>query len=610
MSNISKITVALILLVSLGIMATVSLQEAGTQDELAHIPAGYGYVRYLDYRLNPEHPPLVKMLAGFPLLFLGVNFPTDSLAWQDDVNGQWAMGAQFLYESGNDADQIIQWARVGPMLLTLILIFFVYLWSREILGDKWALLPTAITAFTPTVLAHGHYVTTDVGAALGTFVSIYYFVKYLNHPSRKHLIWAGLAFGAALLMKFSTVLLVPFLILIAGILIAIDFFRNLKEVDLKQRFRRLLSQVWKYGRALFLIFLIGFLLVYPFYFATTINYPPAKQYSDTVFILGSFAGGPPVAGEICKPMRCLAETNIWMSDKPFLRPIAQYMLGLLMVIQRSAGGNTAYFLGEVSAEGRPLYFPIVYALKEPLPILILMLAALLFSAWRVAKTVIKRKSRFADYVGTHLAEFSLLIFVLIYTAWSIQSPLNIGVRHLLPIMPFMYILATAGIKKWVQSSAFKKSIKLGFVGILTAWFLANVALAYPHYLPYFNELVGTENGWKYATDSNYDWGQDLKRLQGYVERNNIERIAVDYFGAGSPTYYMGERAVLWSSSRGDPRESGIEWLAVSVNTIQGATAPKAPGFEREPEDEYQWLENPTEPDARAGMSIFIYKLAR
>ena len=66
-------------------------------DELAHIPAGYGYVRHLDFRLNPEHPPLVKVLAGLPLIFLGPNFPTDHKAWEKDVNGQWDMGTEFLY---------------------------------------------------------------------------------------------------------------------------------------------------------------------------------------------------------------------------------------------------------------------------------------------------------------------------------------------------------------------------------------------------------------------------------------------------------------------------------------------------------------------------------
>ena len=153
-----------------------------------------------------------------------------------------------------------------------------------------------------------------------------------------------------------------------------------------------------------------------------------------------------------------------------------------------------------------------------------------------------------------------------------------------------------------------RKIKVGFVSVLTLWFLADVALAYPYYLSYYNEFVGTKNGWKYITDSNYDWGQDLKRLETYVETNNIDKIAVDYFGAGNPQYYMQGIAENWNSAKGNPLESNIEWLAVSVNQLQGAVSPNTGTFYRAPEDEYQWLKNPHDPYAVAGTSIFIYKL--
>jgi len=600
-------------------MATVSMQEAGTQDELAHIPSGYSYVRYLDYRLNPEHPPLVKMIAGAPLLFLGLNFPTDSLAWQDAVNGQWDVGSEFLYESGNDADKIIQWSRMGPMLLTLILTLFVYIWSKELIGSKWALLPTTLTAFSPNFLAHGHYVTTDIGAALGTFVAIYYFVKYLNHQSKKHLIWAGLGFGVAMLMKFSTILLVPLFLLLIFIYWLAEIARTRKTIQTGKIKHFFLSGLKHLGKVL-VIFVIGFLLLYPFYFIATVNYPPAKQLSDTEFILSSFAGGELVEGQPCNTntiKRCAAELNIWMADKPMIRPMGHYYLGILMVLQRSAGGNTAFFLGEVSNLGNKLYFPAAYALKEPLPLLIFVGLGLLFAAYRVGRTLVaKKRHKFIHYLGTHLAEFSMLTFIIIYAAWSINSPLNIGVRHLMPIMPFMYILAVSSIKKWTQNSSSKKTtnprlgrrVKTSFVYALTIWFLIDVALAYPFYLSYYNEFVGTENGWQYITDSNYDWGQDLNRLETYVEENNIERIAVHYFGAGNPQYSMPGIAENWYSAKGNPLESNIEWLAVSVNQIQGATQPKVETLYRAPEDEYQWLDNPQEPYAVAGTSIFIYKL--
>ena len=211
-NHLNWILLAVIVSVSFGLMLNASLQESATMDELAHIPAGYGYVKYLDYRLNPEHPPLVKAIAALPLLFKNLGFPTDKPAWQTDINGQWVAGAQFLYESGNNADEIIQWSRLGPMLLTIILLIFIYVWTKELLGRWWALMPTFLFGLSPTVLAHGHYVTTDIGAALGIFVALYYFIKFLSSPSKEHLLFAGIAFGIAQLLKFSAVLLIPFFI--------------------------------------------------------------------------------------------------------------------------------------------------------------------------------------------------------------------------------------------------------------------------------------------------------------------------------------------------------------------------------------------------------------
>ena len=600
------VLLTLILAASFATMATVSLQESAIMDELAHIPAGYGYVKFLDYRLNPEHPPLVKITSAIPLVFLNLNFPTDRTAWQDDINGQWAVGTQFLYESGNDADKIIQWARVGPMILTLILIAFAYFWSRELLGPKWAFLPTIFTAFSPTILAHGHYVTTDIGAALGVIVALYFFVRFLKQQNRRNLIFAGLAFGFAQLLKFSAVLLVPYFLILAVIVWGISSRRSLQEL-------------WRILRSVILVFLIGLFLIYPLYFITTINYSIEKQASDTASILHSFANGPPAPGEICAPMRCVAEFNVWMANKPLLRPIAQYMLGVLMVTQRSAGGNTAYFLGEVSASGSPFYFPAVYLMKEPLPILALAALTLLYGLYRAGRAIKKRLFNFADYSLARLPELSMLLFIIIYGVYSITSPLNIGVRHLLPIMPLAYILTAVGLKSFVQAG--NQKLKLGLISMLVLWFLVSVGRAYPHYLSYFNEAIGTDNGWRYVTDSNYDWGQDLKRLKKWVEEQNklctlietsepcgIDKIAVDYFGGGSPTYYLGDKAVPWQSAKGNPRESGIQWLAVSVGFLQNARGELHPEQTRNPEDEYRWLQDYETPYAKAGKSIFIYKL--
>ena len=132
----------LICVAAFSLMFWASRTDSAIDDELAHIPAGYGYVHNLDYRLNPEHPPLVKALAMLPVLFLNPNYPTQNAAWTNEVNGQWDMGTAFLYQSGNNADEIIQTARIMPILITILVILLIYFFARKLMGPWWALLPT------------------------------------------------------------------------------------------------------------------------------------------------------------------------------------------------------------------------------------------------------------------------------------------------------------------------------------------------------------------------------------------------------------------------------------------------------------------------------------
>src|SRR3989344_1776427 len=575
MKYIPWLSLGLIVLLSFVLMFSASIQESATMDELAHIPSGYGYVKYFDYRLNPEHPPLVKALAAFPLLFQNLNFPTDRSPWQSEINGQWAVGAQFLYESGNDADKIIQWSRLGPMLLTLILIIFIYIWAKELIGRWWALFPTFLFSVSPTVLAHGHYVTTDLGAALGIFIATYYFVRFLFEQSSKNLFLAGIVFGIAQSMKFSAVLLIPFFIFLMAVFYIWKTGSEWRETAPLARLKRFSIRFLRYIKNLALIFIVGYILVYLVYAAFVVNYPVEKQKADTKFILTSFADGPDLNWESCKlnsgvdlprRARCLAEINVWNIIKRF-------------------------------------------KIKD-------------------------LRLKIFDYLGLHFAEFSMISFVIFYWLYSVKSPLNIGIRHILPTLPFIYILSAGAVKKWINFDAlavfngrdflkkiifavknlFFISLKSGLIIILIIWYLGETLVNTPHYLSYFNQIGGgIDNGYRYVSDSNYDWGQDLKRLKNWADKNLPvgRQVAVDYFGGGNPGYYLGDKVEYWQSAKGNPRIYGIGWFAISINNLQGALGKLHPGQKRNPEDEYQWLKkikDPYKPDARVGKSIFIYKL--
>ncbi len=651
----------LICVVSFLFMLAASRTDSAIMDELAHIPAGYGYVHNLDYRLNPEHPPLLKALAMLPVLFLDPSFPTQSDAWQNQVNSQWEMGTEFLYQSGNDATAIVQTARIFPILITLLLIIFTFLLARGILGNWWALLPAALLGFSPTILAHGHYVTTDVGAAFGVVLATYYFLKYVESPTRKHLLFAGLSFGIAQILKFSTPFLVPLFLFLAFTLWIRDLIIKWRHTDRARRLKIFLMNGARWIWRLALIFIIGYaFVVYPAYALFTWHYPIAKQVSDTQFILQSFANGPTPAGAQCHGLRCLADLDIKMAGHALTRPAAEYLLGILMVFQRVAGGNTIYFLGRVVGGGGWIYFPLLFLMKEPIPsVAIVAIALALALAWMIRSEGPGGRShgrRILDYVGINLPEFAMGSFVVLYWGYSMHSDLNIGVRHLIPTFPFIFILAASVWKKWVTKihlprmdgslsiaavtgmvksaarSLVRSVFKYGLLVVLLVWLFGETASAAPHFLSYFNELGGgVSNGYHFVTDSNYDWGQDLLRLRDWVDASPaVDKIAVDYFGGGNPSYYLGGKEINWSSAKGNPADVGIHWLAVSANTLEGATQPLSDGQIRNADDGYAWLTalrpvatttsflgtllgnprmgNLPAPDARAGTSLFIYHL--
>ena len=586
MSNRLTNIIAFFLLLFVFFIAVFSMKgDSVTMDEVAHLPSGYSYLTQKDMRLNPEHPPLLKDLAALPLLFIkGINFPSEIKDWQEDINGQWGFGFHFLYQMGNPVDQMIFWGRI-PMILILILLgFYIFKWARELFGNKVAILSLFLFSFSPTLLAHGRLITTDVGAATGVFIATYYFIKSLQNPSKRNILFAGIAFGFAQLLKFSVILLIPFfavLVLVWAIV----------ESEKRQKF---LKKFILHTSYLILILVIGFILIWPVYQYHVWNYPPERQVRDGEVFLEAYPDF------IKKPI-------LFTADKPILRPYAQYSTGLLMVFNRATAGNTTYFLGETSNLGWKNYFPIVYFIKEPLVFHILTLIALLYAAWLIKRPFWQSTfHRLRNWIKNHFPEFAMLVFIGLYWMASLTSDLNIGVRHLLPAFPFIIILVSAITISWLRAPFLR--IKYAVLAILILWQAISVISIYPHFLSYFNEIAGgPDNGYIYTVDSNLDWGQDLKRLKKWVDENNIEKIYVDYLGGGDAKFYLQEKFEPWWGDR-DPKELPRgSYLAVSATFLQGGRGEPVPGFDQ-PSDFYRWLYLYDPPIAKIGYSIFVYQI--
>ncbi len=671
--------VAAVLLIIMFILAVTSVAgDSAIMDEVAHIPAGYSYLKFQDYRLNPEHPPLIKAMAAAPLVFMDLKFPLSHPAWTSEANGQWESGYQFIYHSGNDADKILFASRIPEILLMLLLGFFLYKWTAELYSRKAALLALFLYAFSPTIITHGRFVTTDLGVTVFLFIALYYFIKFIKKPGWKNLIIAGLTLGLAELAKYSAILLLPFF----GIITLIAIFtkklspsKKKREVNiplLGEDRGRLIPPLSKGARgifekginrlklagfylgSLFLIFAIAYLLVGVSYQAIMANYPIEKQHQ---LIDASL----PQSIELFKQKLDLDILNR-ATDNQILRPYAQYFLGLAMVMSHVEGGHTTFLMGDFSNQGWWYYFPIAFLLKIPLALHILILITLTFFLCKFTKTAlivgtgfkpVPTKSvitkfvsaiwmglkpiptKFLSYSWKHLAEIAMFGIIVTFALAGITGKLNIGVRYMLPILPFIYILVSGQIVQLLNSikcrdgfeiRPYKYLVSKILLFALLGWYLlANLSI-YPSYLAYFNELKGgPDKGYLYLTDSNLDWGQDLKRLSKWVNdynkdcdeivetgfkpvpatdnlcanltREPITKIKVDYFGGGVPAYYLGDKFVEWHSEYG-PADG---WLAVSATFLQMSK-------HENPSSSYEYLLENHQPVAKIGYSIFIYYL--
>src|SRR5258708_15824819 len=154
-------------------------QESLTWDEGDHIFAGYMSLKHHDFGLNPEHPPLVKMVAAIPLQSMHLREP--QLQNRYFKTEAYLSGRDLIFQ--NDFDTIIFRARMAASIFALMTALLAFLTARERFGTGARLLTLLLIVFEPNFLAHGALVTTDTGAACGLLASIYAFSPYLKSPS-------------------------------------------------------------------------------------------------------------------------------------------------------------------------------------------------------------------------------------------------------------------------------------------------------------------------------------------------------------------------------------------------------------------------------------------
>jgi len=275
----------------------------------------------------------------------------------------------------------------------------------------------------------------------------------------------------------------------------------------------------------------------------------------------------------------------------FFQGIHPWIAGLEWFFTLARAGQAAFFLGEHSYQGWWDFYLVAFLLKTPLASLVLIALSLI--GYRVGARLKARDALF------------LLLPVIFVLAATSQAKVNIGLRHVLAIYPFLFVLAARLATIRSSRRALAPSL-IALALILTAASSLRVA---PHQLAYFNEAVGGPGeGYRYLADANLDWGQDLKNLKAYMDKENLPIIYLSYFGSAPPSYYgiryqyvPGTWPLEWPPSADRvPDSAPRKILAISATNLQDVFHPEAPLF--------AWLRQRT-PIAKIGYSIFVYDLS-
>ncbi len=477
------LAVGVLLLLQAALALTMVHRESLTFDEDDHMFAGYMMWKTADYGLNPEHPPLVKLLATLPVLGMPLWVPP--LQGRDFKKEAYLDGRDWLAHNDGGSQRMVFRMRSSVELLALGLALVVFLATRAWFGNAAGLLALVLVVFDPNVLAHSALVTTDIGVSLFFVASVYAFFRYAVQSSWDRLAIAGVVTGLLLAAKHSGVLIAPMLLLLAG--------WEVFAAPLGEGVRR----AGQLAGGLAAITVLAVLVLWSFYGFRYAARPAGLQLSTS---LANYAG----------PLNPLQARSVLAVAHMHLLP-ESYLMGLVDV-KRMAEGYPTFLLGKVYPHGQWYYFPMVILIKSTLGLLLLLAVAVFAAATgRLAR-------------GRELAY--VCIPIVTYLAIAMGSGMNIGARHLLPLYAFLFILAGAGAAAMLPVS---RGWSLACLALMAAHVVSSFTV-YPTEMAYANEAWGgPKNLHNLLSDANVDWAQQLIQVKQWQDRHPGEECWFAYF---------------------------------------------------------------------------------
>ncbi len=565
--------------------ATTAWHESQTIDEAVHLSAGFSYLKTGDFRLNPEHPPLVKELAALPLLFTPVRFPSNDITWH--TWDQYKLGAKFLYDNALSARTILFLGRLPIMLISLLLGWWIFRASKKLFGSWGGVISLSLYTLDPGFIAHGHLVTTDVAFTAFSFWTILRLIKLLEQPTKRHALMFALAMWIAGLSKFS---MLPYL----AIIVIVMLLLKLREP------KHLVLQIKRGLKVFFICLPVVILLTWAFYgfdIRRPSNDPRIGQlYSQRLDYLAthSTANLPSIIRFVVNTVgNTSTPLGSWLQHADtIVVPGYAFFRGAIAVIGHSIGGQEAYLHGEFRDRGWWYYFPITIAIKSTLPTLFAGLAVLTIVAIWITRARRRGWSWRRIYTESDRTWFIFLTVPILFLASTMTSHLNLGWRYVLPAYPFLFVLAGAlASEKVIASRRWRLAMPALF---LTSMIVVQLN-TFPNELGYFNSLIGgSKNGPSWLLDSNLDWGQDLPSLADFVKQHHLSSIPLSYYGWAKVDAFVATTH-LPTTAEINSGTTIHGYVAISVGQLYNHAGT------------YSWLHNLT-PAAKSGPSIYIYQL--
>ncbi len=577
-------------------------RDSVTVDEFAHLPAGITHWQHGTTSAYKVNPPLSKLWAAIPILGETSNVDLSATQDQEGEYGFVSLGTQLQSQTAKRYRELYFHARLPNILLTLLGAVTVFLWSQELYGNGAGYITLALYCLCPNLIAHGHFVTPDIGATILGLLASFLFWQYLRRPSWVSAFLVGGVLGVALGVKFSLLLLYPALGLVwlAWIMLRSSGPTSNPGTDWDSRPLVITSAGQLLG-----LFLVSFVVVNAVYRFEGTGTPLGYYQFSSRFLRGDESPDNSSGTPGTREKNRFRGTALGHLPVPLPK---QFVLGIDRQKVDFERGLYSYLRGEMRRGGWWYYYLYALAIKTPIGTLALLALAGM-SYFRCCSV------RAEDELALLIPGAVLIVMV------SSQTGFNHHLRYVLPAVPYLLIWCGRAWKFVTAPDLLARTRNIGatFVALCIAWNAVSVLKNHPHHLSYFNELVGgPANGYLHLSNSNVDWGQDLYGLKQWLDDHPEARpLQLAYFGCVDPRPFGIEFSVPSRGPTGRPdidlplaNEFGPQagWYAISVNFLHGLPFALPDGQGRMISSApfaFSYFQR-FRPVDRVGYSIFIY----